>query len=201
MPFLKTFHFSLFTFHFRRRRGYTLIELIVVLGVLALTVGSITMFLTSILRGTNKANVTAEVKQNGQAVLDSLERQIRGAASVEEVGTNNDYIKLNRDFAEPLHIRCDSETLSHQSRIVVAVSIADGLIAQDSNWRSVSNDNPDSGISIKNCRFTVFVASLSESRTPIPTVVSISFVAKKESQRADFTASAKFETTISLRRY
>jgi len=53
-------------------KGFTLIELLVVLGILVIGVGSTLLFLTSILRGTNQANVTAEVKQNGQAILDSL---------------------------------------------------------------------------------------------------------------------------------
>src|SRR3990170_6397749 len=62
-----------------KTKGFTLIELLVVLGILAAAVGASMIFLTSVLKGTNQANVTAEVKQNGQAVLDSLEKQIRGA--------------------------------------------------------------------------------------------------------------------------
>ncbi len=68
--------------------GFTLIELIVVMGILALVVGAITLFISSVLKGSNQAKITAEVKQNGQVTLDSLERQIRGAVDV--VGDVND---------------------------------------------------------------------------------------------------------------
>src|SRR3989344_2987741 len=105
------------------RFGYTLIELLVVLGILTITVGALTMFLSSVFRGANKANASAEVKQNGQAVLDSLERHIRGAVSVVDKDPepeSNKYIMLLREFGEPLHIRCISESDSYKSRIAVA---------------------------------------------------------------------------------
>lgn len=186
----------------RRKSGFTLIELLVVMGILTLAIGGIAMFLTSVLRGTSRVNSEAEVKQNGQVVLDSLERQIRGAVSAEESLTTANYIKLNRDFADPLHIRCDSEVPgSHKSRIVLAASALDQLIDTDSQWTSVSNDDLENGISIENCHLGVFQSSSSESGTPNPAVVTVSFVAVISSERLDLAASSEFETTISLRRY
>jgi len=181
--------------------GYTLIELLVVIGILALAIGAIAMFLTSVLKGTNRTNIEAEVKQNGQSVLDSLERQIRGAVSAEKIGINDDYIKINRDFADPLHIRCDSQSGTHNSRIVLAVSVQPQLIDTDSQWKSVSNDDLKSGISIKDCNLDVFQSASSDSGTPNPAVVTVSFAATKSGPRLDLTASSRFETTISLRRY
>ena len=67
------------------RQGFTLIEFLVVLGVLATAIGSALLVLTSVLRGTNQANVTAEVKQNGQAVFDTLESQIRNARDAKDL--------------------------------------------------------------------------------------------------------------------
>lgn len=186
---------------FYKNLGYTLVELLVVIGILALAIGAIAMFLTSVLKGTNRTNIEAETKQNGQSVLDSLERQIRGAASAEKIGTGDDYIKINREFAAPLHIRCDSESDTHDSRIVLAVSAQQQLIDTDSQWRSVSNDDLDSGISIKDCHLDVFLPASSGSGTPNPAVITVSFTAKKSGPRPDLTASSKFETTISLRRY
>src|SRR3989344_764838 len=64
---------------FAKRRGFTLVELLVVLGILSATVGSTLLFLTSTLKGSNQASIVAEVKQNGQVTLDLLEREVRGA--------------------------------------------------------------------------------------------------------------------------
>src|SRR3990167_10128021 len=99
MPFLKvnskssianrnsSIHYSLFTIH-GKALGFTLIEFLVVLGILAITVSATLLFLTSVLRGSNKANIIAEVKQNGQVVLESLERQIRNGVDAQLIATN-----------------------------------------------------------------------------------------------------------------
>src|SRR3989344_4232759 len=73
------------------KNGFTLLEFLVVIGLLSLTIGSILLFLTSVLKGTNQANVTSEVKQNGQVVLDALESQIRKATDavcLEDINNN-----------------------------------------------------------------------------------------------------------------
>jgi prepilin-type N-terminal cleavage/methylation domain-containing protein len=62
--------------------GFTLVELLVVIGVMGAVTGTALLFLTNILKGSNQARITAEVKQNGQTVLDSIDRQIRNAQEI-----------------------------------------------------------------------------------------------------------------------
>ena len=186
------------------KTGYTLIELLVVLGVLTITVGALTMFLTSVFRGTNKANAAAEVKQNGQVILDSLERHIRGAVDVVDKDPLDDkYIMLTRSFGDPLHIKCQDATATYKSRIAVAEDSDPGTTFSDiaPEWRSISNDDLDNGVSINPCAIFVASASVSTSGLPVPAVVSIGFTAQKDSDRAEFTGRADFRTTISLRQY
>src|SRR4030042_5951727 len=93
--------------NFQLKKGFTLLEFLVVLGILSITVGSTLLFLTSVLRGSNQANVTAEVKQNGQIVLNSLEKQIRNAIDAEQVGDPAlNTIKLIRQDDIPLYVTC-----------------------------------------------------------------------------------------------
>ena len=66
-------------------KGYSLIEFLIVIGILSISMGSVLLFLTSTIKGANQANVTAEVKQNGQAVLGDLQRQIRSATDVKVI--------------------------------------------------------------------------------------------------------------------
>jgi len=189
--------------------GYTLIELLIVLGIMTMTVGALTVFLTSVFRGTNKANASAEVKQNGQVVLDSLERQIRGATNVVDkdfvvdVPLDN-YIMLERKIGNPLHIACIRElTDNYKSRIAVREDPRPNptFTEFEPGWRSISNDDWDNGISINPCTITVSPATISSSGLPVPAVVSISFTANKDSKRVEFTGKADFRTTISLRQY
>ncbi len=186
-----------------RPYGFTLIEFVVVLGVLGFLLGSIMLFLNSTLRGANQTNITQEVKQNGQAVLDSLDKQIRGATNVAGIGAGPNYttIVLTRPNDDPLYIKCLSSTATQNDRIG-SVSMASGS-PSDSNFISVSNDDRVKGVEITNCSFGVTSKSASQGSN-IPAVVSVQFTASQgldAPTRADFMASANFNTTISLRTY
>ncbi len=183
--------------------GFTLIEFIVVLGILGFVVTSTVLFLNSVLRGANQTNITQEVKQNGQAVLDSLDKQIRGAVGVVGVeGGPVDYtaIVLTRPNDDPLYIKCFTDGASgvKNNRIATAVS-ATGT----PSYVSISNDNTVIGVNITGCKFNIVSASVSQGAT-VPAVVAVSFTANQgldAPYRQDYAASAPFQTTISLRTY
>lgn len=183
----------------RRGRGFTLIELLVVIGILVVVVGSALLVLTAVLKGTNQANVTAEVKQNGQAVLDSLEKQIRNATVAEPVGSGK-YLKLTQAASDPVHIKCfgDGGGVKTENGWIGVVTSA--TTPQDSAYISVTNKNDTvSGVDIQNCSFTVLALT-----TTSPSIVSLSFVVNQgvaAPSRVEFLANASFSTTISLRKY
>src|SRR3990170_7948701 len=110
-------------------KGFTLLEFLVVIGLLSITIGSILLFLTSVLKGTNQANITSEVKQNGQVILDTLESQIRNASDAVcmlESGSDCLDVKLTRVNADPLRIRCASPVgQTENGRIEIASSTLD----------------------------------------------------------------------------
>src|SRR3989304_7645043 len=114
----KTVNRELKTVNCRRwRHGFTLIELLVVLGILVTAVGATLLFLTNVLKGTNQANVTAEVKQNGQAVLDLLEKQIRGATAAVEITPNGSSsgVNITKTDGNSLYIACFNSIASPSS--------------------------------------------------------------------------------------
>ncbi len=189
-------------FQFSIKIGFTLIEFPAVAGILSLVVGSTTLFLTSVLKGTNQTNVTAEVKQNGQEVLDSLERQIRGAISAEAI--SRDELKIERDGANPLYVACLYHKDEKNDRIGTAVWPSSmGREPQQNDYLSISNDDPVSGVSIEDCNFAVIPANFSQNASA-PAVVSIEFTAKQAQNaptKTEFEARAQFKTTISLRTY
>ena len=190
---------------YTKARGYTLIEFLVVVGILAMVVGSTILFLTSVLRGTNKSNITAEVKQNGQAVLDSLERQIRGANEVILKLGDPGYMILVKSDDISLHVKCLGQ-LSGPNPKNARLGIVKADVNEDpatSNYISISNDDAISGVNIENCRFNVIPADLSAGESA-PAVVSVEFEATQgisAPSRTDFGARVKFSTTISLRTY
>src|SRR3990167_5734120 len=183
------------------RKGFTLLEFLVVIGLLSITIGSILLFLTSVLKGTNQANITSEVKQNGQVVLDTLESQIRNATDAEcrlVSGSDCFDVKLIRVNADPLRIRCvDPVGQTENGRIEIASSLLDDPV----NFTSITNTDLKSGVSVGDCKFNVVASSGGVSAPPI---VAVSFKVNQgvaAASRADFMANVSFQTTISLRGY
>src|SRR3990167_5504516 len=189
-------------------KGFTLLEFFVVIGLLSITIGSILLFLTSVLRGTNQANITAEVKQNGQVVLDTLESQIRNASDAVCLNPadgslcasptqSTTHIKLLRTNSDPLHIRCVNNA-GENGRIEIVTSL-DQL---PTNFTSITSQDTVSGVDIKDdCSFIIVPSSGGVSDPPI---VSASFNVNQgvdAASRQDFMANVSFQTTISLRGY
>ena len=202
---LKTVNRELKTVNCRPwRYGFTLIELLVVLGILAAAVGATLIFLTSVLKGTNQANVTAEVKQNGQVVLYSLEKQIRNATDAQpsvSFSFASDHIILTRPNSPPLHIACFPPYPSVNPTINGWIGVGQDPGMSVSNYTTVTNQDTVAGVSITDCDLTVTLASAGSLSPPI---VKISFVVSQgvsAPSRQDFVANAKFETTISLRNF
>lgn len=62
-----------------KQKGLTLVELLVVMAVLSIAGIFIFNILTSTLRGNNKTQIIGVIKQNGQAVLETMDKTIRNA--------------------------------------------------------------------------------------------------------------------------
>lgn len=180
------------------KRGFTLIETVVVLGILTFVMGSALVLITNILKGHNQTRINAEVKQAGQVVLDSLESQIRNAVNVTPSGVTSS-INIEKADGTHLFIGCSDPTpaVNPTSNGFIGTS-PDGL-----NYRNnpLTNLDPITGVSISGCStiFTVVASSPSS-----PGLVTISFTISQgvaAPSRKDFEAIAPFRTTISLRNY
>lgn len=182
------------------KSGFTLVELLVVLGLLSATVASTLIFLTSTLKGSNQAAITGELKQNGQVILDQLERQIRGSSSAQLMETN--HLKLTTAGNGVFHVKCFPTVTSGTVKngyIGTSTDTADTPV--ESLYTSLTNkDDLISGINVETCDLSVIPSS---SGGLGPAVVSISFNLKNginaETLRPDLKGNAAFQATISLR--
>ncbi len=64
------------------RKGFTLVEILVVIGVLGIVGTIIVTIFTRTLKSTNKTQVLLAVKQNGQSTLERLDKEIRNAGEI-----------------------------------------------------------------------------------------------------------------------
>lgn len=62
--------------------GFTLVEILVVIAIIAIVGTMLVAIFYSTLRGSNKAQILAIIKQNGQAVLENMDKTIRDADNV-----------------------------------------------------------------------------------------------------------------------
>lgn len=62
--------------------GFTLAEILVVIGILAIVGVMMVAIFISTLRGSNKSQILSTIKQNGQSVLEAVDKNIRGAENV-----------------------------------------------------------------------------------------------------------------------
>lgn len=198
--------------NFKRKKGFTLLEFTVVIGLLMLAIGSTLAVLLNTLKGSNQANITSEVKQNGQAILGSLERQIRNARSIEckdsfggviacDSGSVSDkYLKLLRQNQDPLHIKCFVPTSSANGYIGTVVSSTENP-TPDSVYTSISNLDAVSGVNVTLCKMSVQIATSGSGSPPIVNIDLTISQGVLAPSRQDFVADAQFRTTISLRQY
>ncbi len=70
----------------KKEKGFTLIEILMVVFLLGIIVVIGSNLFFSILKGASKAEITKEVKQNGDYALAVMERHLRNASSVESCG-------------------------------------------------------------------------------------------------------------------
>lgn len=64
------------------KNGFTLIELLVVIGILSISFGLFLTIFTRVLQGGNKTQVIGSIKQNGQSILEVMDKTIRGSDRV-----------------------------------------------------------------------------------------------------------------------
>lgn len=63
-------------------KAFTLIEILVVVAILALAGVIMVVIFANTLRGSSKSQILASIKQNGQAVLDKMDKTVRAADNI-----------------------------------------------------------------------------------------------------------------------
>jgi prepilin-type N-terminal cleavage/methylation domain-containing protein len=166
-----------------KRNGFTLIEILVVMSIVALISVFGLSFLSTILKGSSKTNIISELKQNGNYVLDVMSYYIRNSVSIDSCAGSSITLR-----------QWDNTTVTFTKINQDDVNKINSKIA--SNSSSLTNSDSVSGVSVASLNFTCDSSK--------PPVVNIDFSLTQSAwaqNSAEFTGSVPFSTTVSLRTY
>ena len=167
-------------------RGFTLMEMIVVIALLGVVgMMAVNIFFTS-LRGSTKAETLKEIKQNGDFAISAMERMIRNAQEVTSTCSGS---SSSITIRNPDHYRT---TFSCGSRIA---SISADLVPPVITYLTSSK------VYVADCYFICNNLGSTPEEVMIHFVLSETGAATPTPVRPEERASATFETTVSLRNY
>ncbi len=167
-----------------KKNGFTLVELLVSVG-LVLIIGTVgTSVIASILRSYNKAHIINEIEQNGNYALSLMENQIRNARSVSPTDTTTQNL-----------------TVTPQEGSNFTFSIANptgniGVIRK--NAEVITNDDLVSGINVDTSP-TESYFEVSSTTPPTVKIVLKLEQAPNAPGRIDYQAETTLQTTVVVR--
>lgn len=177
----------------KSQQGYTIIELLTVVGILVVISGLIAGILYSTLRGSNKTKVSTAVAQNGTYALSVIADSVVSAYSVTAINGNpiidctaspsGKIIALKKSDGSTISFSCANNTIASGSASLLDTS-------------QVKIDTS----SLSNCYFYCYQPNSDPYSTPI---VGFGFTItdKNTSTLLENKASSTFNTSVSLRNY
>lgn len=169
----------------KKTSGYTLIETLVVLGIIALVSAFGLNFLTTILRGNSKTTVTTEIKQNGNYALDIITYFARNALSIESCSSSSISLRQWDNSTVTFSLLPQVNDLNNKVNARIA-----------SNSSVLTNADANNGVSVSSLSFTCSNST--------PPVVSINFQVTQSAflpDRPELKGKVNFQTSVSLRTY
>lgn len=164
------------------KRGFTLVELLVVVTILA-TVGVLaTNMFFQILKGASKTEVLKRVKQEGNYALSVIEKMSRNALEVEDMKSVCD-----GNYRSSLTIKNQDEATTSFS--CTGTTIASNSADLTSSQVRVSSD----------CN--QFIKCTQTGSAPAVVEIKFSLSQAGSPTRPEEKASVDFQTTVSLRNY
>lgn len=166
-------------------RGFTLLELLVTMGVFAVVGVTVVTILVTTLREVNKTNVIASVRQNGDYALTTMSRNIREAASLQNppppcgvpsAPSSDTYIQAMAGDASTIKYQCTSNSIT------------------DVNGADIVDKN---AVIVSGCNF--YCSQDSPSQSPVIKVVFTLQANTTSNLPEKNTAPIQFQTSVVMR--
>ena len=191
-------------FCFKSGAGFTLVEILAVLGVLVTVGGIAGAIIFSSLRVSNKANNLEKIRQNGSFALSKMSRTILYAKSFNGVCFGDDCTHNNdcttpqvSPLPTPVKYSSVKVTLFDESEITYSCSPAGTPTTLISTQNSQDTDLIDvNTVSVVSCYFTCSQLF----KTNSPTIgINLELAQEGDPQFAEKQASISFSTSVTMR--
>ncbi|HZE86945.1 MAG TPA: type II secretion system protein [Methylomirabilota bacterium] len=171
--------------HFRKQKGFSLIELLVSMAVFASVTTVIITVLFVSFRAGKKSDVLISLKQNGDATLAQMVKSIRYAKSLDAPAA----------CTTPVTQASITITSISDAKQTIFSCPAGASTSITSNSASLIDTN---AVSVSGCSFTC-----SQATTNDPPTITIQFTlgAKNTTSFVETTGSIPFQTSVTLRNY
>lgn len=161
-------------------RGFTLIEFIIYLALVAAIVGVAAAFSWQVIEVNAKAQAQREVQQNGRFVMEKVSRIIESASGINSPvagsGSSSFSLKMSDSTLDPTLVRLNSETIQ--------------LKRGNNDWIDLTNQR---------IRVTDFqVRNLSYENTPGILEIKLSLANMNSSNKKSYEASLDLRSSFSL---
>ncbi len=174
-----------------KKKGFTLIEVLMVVFILGLlvTVGSNLLF--SVMKGASKTEFEKEAKQSGDYALGVMERMVRNASEIENCSSSSLEIKNRDGYITQFSCVIEDGTAK-------IASSSGGLSSALTGKNVTLNQTSPGSCSGNSLTFTCDL-------TNVPPVVTFSFtlsqLALPTGTRVEERGQSSFQTTVGLRNY
>lgn len=166
--------------------GFTLVEILVVISILAIIVVAGSNMFFTLLRGSNKTKVLQSAKQNGNYAISVMERMIRNARNIS--GSGSSIVIQNPDGQQTTFECCGTSP--------------DLMIASRSGTLTCQQTRLTSGeVKVSSCPAVFSVVSGVIGTKPAVVTIKFSLSQAGITTRPEEQATIDFQTTVSLRNY
>ena len=169
------------------KKGFTLLELLAVVGILGFVLIAVTQLLGSTLAGSGKSNSLQIVKQNGQFALSTMSRLVRLAKSVTPCSGSNLQFVVSENNIDVIYIfQIDNFQIDNQR-----------LKKTRDAGTPVESFVTDNQVQV-----TDFTCNFTSGFAGTPAVVDLSLTISKSGLSVENSVvSTTFNTSVSLRTY
>ena len=174
----------------KQKAGFTLVELIVAVGVFAAVVVAVSTIFTSVVNSQRKNVNNEEILDNARFVLENMARAIRQSCVINDQGIQSKSCIVSPDGSS------SSLNVLHATKGVVVYNLSNGHITEKSNTDSSAINLTSDSVAVDSLTFVVAGNNITDNIQPR---ITISISMRSVNQKPGTDTNINLQTTVTPR--